>query len=305
MKIVVIGGTGLIGTKLVTRLRQKGHEVVAASPASGVNTITGEGLAEALAGAQIVVDLANSPSFEDDAVLKFFETSGRNLLAAEAAGRRKTSRCAVGRRQRPASRERLPARQDGPGTPDQGIRNSIHDRPLHPVLRIRERHRAVGHRRANGSPVARPAAADHVRRRRRRHGRRSRSARRSTARSRSPDRKRCHSTNSSGGFSAPSRIRALSSPTPTRATSAPSLTIDRSRPSARRGSARPVSTTGSAIHRRSDRRSLLWPVARRWPHQTKGNHDNEHRSAKTNMSLDNPHTPVDQVATSWFRRATR
>ena len=85
MKIVVIGGTGLIGTKLVARLRQKGHEVVAASPASGVNTITGEGLAEALAGTQIVVDLANSPSFEDDAVLKFFETSGRNLLAAEAA----------------------------------------------------------------------------------------------------------------------------------------------------------------------------------------------------------------------------
>ena len=85
MKIVVSGGSGLIGTKLVARLRQKGHEVVAASPASGVNTITGEGLAEALAGTQIVVDLANSPSFEDDAVLKFFETSGRNLLAAEAS----------------------------------------------------------------------------------------------------------------------------------------------------------------------------------------------------------------------------
>src|SRR4051794_24162694 len=85
MKIVVIGGTGLIGTKLVARLHQKGHEVVAASPASGVNTITGEGLAEALAGTQIVVDLANSPSFEDGAVLKFFETSGRNLLAAEAS----------------------------------------------------------------------------------------------------------------------------------------------------------------------------------------------------------------------------
>jgi uncharacterized protein YbjT (DUF2867 family) len=85
MKIVVIGGSGLIGTKLVNKLRQLGHEVVAASPASGVNTITGEGLAEALAGAQIVVDVANSPSFEDAAVLKFFETSGRNLLAAEAA----------------------------------------------------------------------------------------------------------------------------------------------------------------------------------------------------------------------------
>src|SRR6266576_2385296 len=85
MKIVVIGGSGLIGTKLVNRLRKQGHEVVAASPKSGVNTITGEGLAEALAGAQVVVDVANSPSFEDKAVLKFFETSGRNLLAAETA----------------------------------------------------------------------------------------------------------------------------------------------------------------------------------------------------------------------------
>jgi len=85
MKIVVIGGSGLIGTKLVNKLRQLGHEVVAASPASGVDTITGEGLAEALAGTQVVVDVANSPSFEDAAVLKFFETSGRNLLAAEAA----------------------------------------------------------------------------------------------------------------------------------------------------------------------------------------------------------------------------
>ena len=85
MKIVVIGGSGLIGSKLVSRLRQKGHEVLPASPNSGVNTITGEGLAEALAGAEVVVDVANSPSFEDKAVLEFFETSGRNLLAAEAA----------------------------------------------------------------------------------------------------------------------------------------------------------------------------------------------------------------------------
>jgi uncharacterized protein YbjT (DUF2867 family) len=85
MKIVVIGGSGLIGTKLVNNLRQHGHEVVAASRSSGVNTLTGEGLAEALAGAQVVVDVANSPSFEDTAVLEFFETSGRNLLAAEAA----------------------------------------------------------------------------------------------------------------------------------------------------------------------------------------------------------------------------
>jgi uncharacterized protein YbjT (DUF2867 family) len=85
MKIVIIGGSGLIGKKLVNNLRQQGHEVVAASPSSGVNTLTGEGLVEALAGAQAVVDVANSPSFDDTAVLKFFETSGRNLLAAEAA----------------------------------------------------------------------------------------------------------------------------------------------------------------------------------------------------------------------------
>ncbi|MBP2445006.1 SDR family oxidoreductase [Rhizobium leguminosarum] len=85
MKIVVIGGTGLIGSKTVERLRKRGHEVIAASPNSGVNTITGEGLAEALEGAEVVLDLANSPSFEDKAVLEFFETSGRNLLAAEKA----------------------------------------------------------------------------------------------------------------------------------------------------------------------------------------------------------------------------
>src|SRR5207253_10877254 len=85
MKIVVIGGTGLIGSKVVNNLRQQGHEVVAASPSSGVNALTGEGLAEALKGAQVVVDVANSPSFEDKAVLEFFETAGRNLLAAEAA----------------------------------------------------------------------------------------------------------------------------------------------------------------------------------------------------------------------------
>ena len=85
MKIVVIGGTGLIGSKAVPMLRQGGHEVVAASPQTGVNTITGAGLTAALAGTQVVIDLANAPSWEDKAVLEFFETSGRNLLAAEAA----------------------------------------------------------------------------------------------------------------------------------------------------------------------------------------------------------------------------
>ena len=85
MKIVVMGGTGLIGSKTVAILRQGGHEVLAASPQGGINTITGEGLKEAMAGTQVVIDLANSPSFEDKAVLEFFETSGRNLRAAETA----------------------------------------------------------------------------------------------------------------------------------------------------------------------------------------------------------------------------
>ena len=85
MKIVVIGGTGLIGSKTVAILRRGGHEVVAAAPQNGINTITGEGLTEAMAGTQVVIDLANSPSLDDKAVLEFFETSGGNLFTAEAA----------------------------------------------------------------------------------------------------------------------------------------------------------------------------------------------------------------------------
>jgi uncharacterized protein YbjT (DUF2867 family) len=84
MKIVVIGGTGRIGSKVVTRLRDQGHEVIAAAPATGIDILTGEGLDAAMTGARVVVDLANSPSFEDDAALKFFQTAGQNVLAAEA-----------------------------------------------------------------------------------------------------------------------------------------------------------------------------------------------------------------------------
>src|SRR5262245_51805948 len=84
MKIVIIGGTGLIGSKVVTKLRELGHDAIAAAPATGVNTLTGEGLREALSGASVVIDVSNSPSFEDGAVMAFFETSTRNVLAAEA-----------------------------------------------------------------------------------------------------------------------------------------------------------------------------------------------------------------------------
>src|ERR687894_1011775 len=85
MKIVVIGGTGLVGSQVVTKLAEHGHEAIAASPNSGVNTLTGEGLPEVLEGADVVIDVSNSPSFEDAAVLEFFETSTGNLLAAEKA----------------------------------------------------------------------------------------------------------------------------------------------------------------------------------------------------------------------------
>src|SRR5262245_41865713 len=85
MKLVIIGGTGLIGSKLVTKLRERGYDAVAASPDTGVNTLTGEGLAEALRGASVVVDVSNSPSFENAAVMEFFTTSTRNLLKAAAA----------------------------------------------------------------------------------------------------------------------------------------------------------------------------------------------------------------------------
>ena len=146
MKIVVIGGSGLIGTKLVNRLRQKGHEVVAASPNSGVNTITGEGLAEALAGAQVVVDVANSPSFEDKAVLEFFETSGRNLLAAEAAAGvgHHVALSVVGTDRLPESGYfRAKMAQENL---IKASEHSLYDRPLDAVLRVRGRHRPIGHR---------------------------------------------------------------------------------------------------------------------------------------------------------------
>ena len=85
MKLVIVGGTGLIGSKLVAKLRERGHDAVAAAPGTGVNTLTGEGLAEALQGAAVVVDVSNSPSFGDTAVMEFFTTSTRNLLEAAAA----------------------------------------------------------------------------------------------------------------------------------------------------------------------------------------------------------------------------
>ena len=166
MKIVVIGGSGLIGKKLVGNLRRAGHEAVAASPSSGVNTLTGEGLAGALAGAEVVVDVSNSPSFADAAVLEFFETSTRNLLAAEAAAgvRHHVALSVVGADRLPDSgymRAKVAQERS-----DRGRRRAVHDRPGHAVLRVPGRNRRVGRGRRARCGCRRPRcnriAADDV-----------------------------------------------------------------------------------------------------------------------------------------------
>ncbi len=134
MKIVIIGGTGLIGTKLASRLRAKGHEVLQASPRTGVDTTTGEGLDIALSGADVVVDVANSRSFEDRAVLAFFDTSSRNLLAAEAVAkvRHHVALSIVGTDRLPECgyfRAKL-AQENSDPTLD----NSLHHPARHPIL---------------------------------------------------------------------------------------------------------------------------------------------------------------------------
>jgi len=160
---VVIGGSGLIGKKLVNNLRQHGHEVVAASPSSGVNTLTGEGLAEALTGARVVVDVANSPSFEDKAVLEFFETAGRNLLAAEsAAGVGHHIALSVVGTDRLLASGYFRAKM----AQENLIKASkipLYDRPRNAILRVRRQHRPIGHRRANGSVVTCSDAAHRFR----------------------------------------------------------------------------------------------------------------------------------------------
>ena len=177
MKIVVIGGTGLVGSQVVSKLGEHGHEAIAASPASGVNTLTGDGLAEVLEGADVVVDVSNSPSFEDAAVLDFFTTSTRNLLAAEkAAGVQHHVALSVVGTERLEDKGYFHAKR----VQEQLIRDSVDavlDRPGDAVLRVRQEHRGPGDRRRHRPPASRAVPADRVRGRR--QGRRagSRSAR--------------------------------------------------------------------------------------------------------------------------------
>ncbi len=151
MKIVVIGGSGLIGSKVVARLREQGHEALPASPDTGVNTLTGEGLSDVLSGAAVVVDVSNSPSFEDAAVLEFFQTSTGNLLAAEAEAGvgHHVALSVVGSDRAPGSgylRAKI--------AQEKLVRDSVdpvHHRPRHPVLRVPQAHRRRGHRREYGA----------------------------------------------------------------------------------------------------------------------------------------------------------
>ena len=134
MKLVVLGGTGLIGTKLVNLLRSEGHEVIPASPSLGINSITGQGLSEALSGAHVVVDVTNAPSWEDKAVLEFFETSTRNLLASEAKTGVSRHVALFHSWLRPASCERLLTRESCPGKINQSLANPLHDCSSHAVF---------------------------------------------------------------------------------------------------------------------------------------------------------------------------
>ena len=196
MKIVVIGGTGLIGSKTVAILRQRGHDVVAASPNTGVNTITGEGLKEALAGAEVVIDLANSPSFEDKAVLEFFQTSEHNLLRGRGRSGRPAPRGAIHRRNRP-DRQWLFPRQGRPRGTDQSLPHPLHHRPLDPVPGISPRHRRLQARMETQSEF-RPSCSSLLRRTKLPPpSPRRRSRRRETASSRSPARNERRSTKSS------------------------------------------------------------------------------------------------------------
>jgi len=151
--------------KARTKLREQGHEAIAASPKSGVNSITGEGLAEALKGASVVVDVTNSPSWEDAAVMTFFETSTRNLLAYGAAAGVKHHGCVVGRRNGTTARERFLPRKNGSGEPDQSFLDSLHNYPRDAVLRIRQRiadFSTEGNKVRLSTALIQPMAADDV-----------------------------------------------------------------------------------------------------------------------------------------------
>ena len=156
MKITVVGASGLIGSKVADLLSAEGHEVVAASRSSGVDALTGDGMAEALTGGEVLVDVTNSPSFEDGPVMEFFTTSTTNLLAAAKARRRRPLRRVVHRRGRRTAGQRLHAGQGRPGEAPHRFGSAVLDRARHSVRRVHRRHRGAGsdgRRRNSASPT--------------------------------------------------------------------------------------------------------------------------------------------------------
>jgi len=144
VKVLIVGGTGFIGRKVVSMLRERGHDAVAASPGTGVNTITGEGLDEAIAGAEAVLDVTNAPTFDPKGVLDFFTTSTSNLAKAErrAGVRHHVVLSIVGIE---ASRQPLSSWKNGPGSRDPGFGCALHDRACYPVHGIPREHRGLRH----------------------------------------------------------------------------------------------------------------------------------------------------------------
>ena len=226
MKVVVIGGTGLIGSKVVSRLKQQGHEAVAASPNTGVNTLTGEGLDAAIEGASVVVDVANSPSFEAKAVMDFFTDIDGKRSGGREESRGGALRRAVGRRHRAPPVQRLLPRQNRAGEANHRLRDR----------RTRSCTRPSSSSSSTRSPRLQPTATPSTSRpccssrwppmTSPTWSPKSRSPSRSTAASRSPDPSGTASTNSSATFSATRATRARSSPTRKRPTSVPSSSQD-------------------------------------------------------------------------------
>ena len=159
MKVVVIGGTGLIGSNVVAKLNARGHVAVAASPASGVDTVTGEGVLDVLKGAEVVVDVSNSPSFADADVLEFFTKSTSNLLAAEDR-RRRTPRRSIDRRCRTPTRQWLYRGEGRAGEPDQVLSRALLDRACHSILRVLQGYRRERHGRQRDPTLDGAGAAD-------------------------------------------------------------------------------------------------------------------------------------------------
>ena len=305
MRIVVIGGTGLIGSKVVARLTEEGHEAVAASPNSGVNTLTGEGLADVLVGADVVVDVSNSPSFEDAAVHGLLHPLHDQPAGRRTGSGRRPPRRPLDRGNRAPARQRLLPGQSRAGGADPRFRGSLHARARNAVLRVRGRNRRQRDGRRHRATAACPHAADRRRRRRDR-------GRRAGARS-------ARERNGAGGWSravrhgrlrparplAPRAIRGRWSPIRRRAISAPTSTSGAWCPrTAPPSSRRPATRTGSrSILRRRELTDEGHHCRRNRTHRHQDREAPDRRRTRrgVRVALDRASTPTRPM--DWRRRS--